>query len=183
MQDYADDVMEAVRLLDRERGVVLMGWSMGGLVAMMAAGGCEARAVVGLAPSAPATERNPDKVIQHGEFGPEEYGITSDDPREQRAMPDLEIDERVIALASLGRESRYARGERAAGIVIDSLPCPLLIATGSADALWPRSRYDGLHLPADHISATGASHWGLVLNRRTVSVLAREVSMWLSPAA
>ncbi len=183
MQDYADDVLSAVRGLDTGRGVVLVGWSMGGLVAMMAAQACRSRAVVGLAPSTPAAARDPEKMIQHGEFGPEEYGITSDDPADQPAMPDLDLDERVIALASLGRESRHARGERAAGIVLEALPCPLLIATGTADRQWPRSRYDDLPQPAEHLSADGASHWGLVLSRRTLTTLVPQVLGWLEPDA
>jgi len=183
MQDYADDVLTAASSLNGARGVVLLGWSMGGLVAMMAADGCDARAVVGLAPSTPAAARNPAKVIQSGEFGPEEYGIVSDDPRDQPAMPDLEIDERIIALASLGRESRYARGERAAGVVIDALACPVLIATGTRDALWPRSRYDDLRFPAEHVSVEGASHWGLVLSRRALSTLIPQVVGWIEQRA
>ena len=33
------------------------------------------------------------------------------DPQEQKAMPDLDREERLIALASLGRESRLAKDE------------------------------------------------------------------------
>jgi pimeloyl-ACP methyl ester carboxylesterase len=103
----------------------------------------------------------------------------SDVPSDQPAMPDLDFDERVIALASLGRESRYARDERAAGVVVESLSCPLLIVTGSADAQWPRSRYDGMHLPADYVEIDGASHWGLVLSRRALAVAVPAVVEWL----
>lgn len=180
MGDYADDVVATVRQLDTTRGVVLMGWSMGGLVAMMAAARCGARAVVGLAPSTPAGAVDPGTVIEHGEFGPGEYGITSEDPADQPAMPDLEIEERVIALASLGRESRYARGERAAGVVIDTLLCPLLIATGTTDKQWPRSRYDGMPLEAEHLSVEDASHWGLVLSRRALAELVPQTLEWLT---
>ena len=108
-------------------------------------------------------------ALRVGEFGPEEYGITSRDPDEQPAMTDLDREERLIALGSLGRESRYARDERQRGIVVTSLPCPLLIVTGTDDRQWPRERYAGLHLPAEHLVAEGASHWGLVLNRRALA--------------
>jgi hypothetical protein len=40
---------------------------------------------------------------------------------------------RQVALASLGKESRYARDERQRGIVIESFPCPLLIGTRADD--------------------------------------------------
>src|SRR2546428_13522265 len=81
-------------------------------------------------------------------------------------MADPDRAERVSALDSLGPESRLARDERQAGIVIDDLACPLLIVTGTADTQWPRRRYDDFPFPADHVSVEGASHWGLVLNRR-----------------
>src|SRR5499433_4097979 len=51
MADYADDVVALARSL--RQPPILVGWSMGGLVAMMAAPACRARACVGLAPSAP----------------------------------------------------------------------------------------------------------------------------------
>jgi pimeloyl-ACP methyl ester carboxylesterase len=184
MRDYADDVCSAIEQLAAPP--VLIGWSMGGLVAMMAActlGAGRVRAVVGLAPSVPATRIDASVLLRSGEFDATEYGITSSDPDDQPVMPDLDREERTIALASLGRESRYARDERAAGVVIDALPCPLLIVTGTADTQWPRSRYDDLHLRAEHLSVDGASHWGLVLNRRALASLVPQVEAWILGAA
>jgi hypothetical protein len=54
-------------------------------------------------------------------------------------MADLDRDERVVALESLGLESRMARDERKAGIVIAAAPCPMLVVTGTADTQWPRA--------------------------------------------
>jgi pimeloyl-ACP methyl ester carboxylesterase len=181
MQDYADDVASLVEQLVAPP--VLLGWSMGGLVAMMVAARREAVACVGLAPSTTARAVDPSVELRSGEFGPEEYGITSDDPDEQPAMPDLDCEEREIALASLGRESRLARDERKAGVVIESLPCPLLIVTGAADTQWPRSKYDGLWLQADFVEVEGASHWGLVLSRRALAQAAPAVVAWLERRA
>lgn len=177
MQDYADDVATAVAQLPSPP--VVVGWSMGGLVAMMHAAQHAALACVTLAPSTPARERNPANQLREGEFGPDEYAITSDDPDDQPAMPDLDREERVFALASLGKDSRYARDDRAAGIVIETLPCPLLIATGTEDRQWPRSRYDSLWLEATYISVEGASHWGLVLSRRALAPLVPAVTEWI----
>jgi len=97
----------------------------------------------------------------------------------QPSMPDLDLEERRIALASLSPESLLARDERQAGIVIESLPCPLLIVTGTADSSWPRERYADLALPASYLGVEGASHWGLVLSRRALRTLARDVVGWL----
>ncbi len=157
-----------------------MGWSMGGLVAMMAAeGAANVRVCIGLAPSTPAQARDDAIELRTGEFDAREYGITSDDPDDQPAMPDLDREERSAALSSLCGESRYARDERAAGVVVSSLPCPVLIVTGGADFQWPRSRYAGIHLPAAFIGIDGASHWGLVLNRRALAALVPAVTAWL----
>ena len=120
--------------------------------------------------------------LRSGVFGAEEYGITSDDPDDQPAMPDLDREERRIALASLCGESRLARDERQRGIVVESLPGPLLIVTGSADQQWPRERYRDLWLPADHLTVDGASHWGLVLNRRALQHAVPSVLGWLGRA-
>lgn len=180
MRDYADDLCFAIEQLAAPPELV--GWSMGGFVAMMAActlGAERVRAVVGLAPSTPAQHTDDSVPLRTGEFDATEYGIISNDPDDEPAMPDLDREERSIALSSLGRESRYARDERAAGVVVDALPCPLLIVTSNGDTQWPRSRYDDLHLPAAHLSVDDASHWGLVLNRRVLASIVPQVEAWL----
>ena len=181
MSDYANDVTAVAEQLPETP--VVMGWSMGGLVAIMAASSGRARACVGLAPSTPALERDDSVEIRRGVFGPEEYGIISEDPAEQPAMPDLDIEERMIALASASPESRTARDDRKAGIVVTSLPCPLLVVTGSQDEAWPRSAYAEMRLPADYLESSGASHWGLVLNRRLLPELSSLVMDWLDTNA
>ena len=178
MGDYLEDVRRLAKQL-RERPVIV-GWSMGGLVAIMAAETGLARACVGLAPSTPAERVDEAVGLRVGDFGPEEYGITSRDPADQPAMSDLDHEERLVALGSLGRESRYARDERQRGIVVASLPCPLLIVTGTDDRQWPRARYAGLHLPAELLAMEGASHWGLVLNRRALAATIPKVLGWVT---
>ena len=180
MQDYAADVRTLVAQLGRPP--VLMGWSMGGLVAMMVAAADRVAACVALEPSAPARATDPSIELRIGEFSAEEYGITSLDPERQTAMPDLDLEEREIALASLCRESRRARDERRRGIVIETLPCPLLIVTGTTDDERPTHRYDGLWLRAEHLSVEGASHWGLVLSRRALAQAVPEVLSWIGRA-
>ena len=181
MQDYANDVR---RLINQLRvPPVLIGWSMGGLVALIVAASDYVSACVCLAPSLPAQQSDVSVMLRTGEFGPEEYGITSDSPDDQPAMPDLDREERLLALTSLGRESRFARDERKRGIVVDALLCPLLIVTGTADQQWPSDVYRGLWLPADYLQFHGASHWGLVLNRRALSQGVPRVLEWLDRIA
>jgi pimeloyl-ACP methyl ester carboxylesterase len=178
MEDYADDV--TVLVTQCRQPPVLIGWSMGGLVALMVAATGVASACVGLAPSTPARQPDTSVALRTGEFGGEEYGITSCNPDEQPAMPDLDREERMIALGSLGRESRLARDERQRGIVIEALPCPLLIVTGTRDRAWPRERYNNLWLTADYLSVEGASHWGLVLQKRAIGSMLPAVLHWVA---
>src|SRR2546428_8819033 len=124
---------------------------------MMAAPAYGARACVGLAPSTPARRRDTSVPLRSGIFGAEEYGIADRDPDRQPAMPDLDRAERVIALESLGPESRLARDERPAGLVIARIACPLLIVTGTAATQRPRRRQAAFQFPPDPLRIEGGS--------------------------
>lgn len=87
--------------------------------------------------------------------------------------------ERLVVLDSLGMECRLARDERRAGVDVERLDCPLLIVPGTADTQWPAERYRDLHLQADSLTVEGASHWGLVLNRRVLRESVCSVARWL----
>ena len=123
--------------------------------------------------------RDASRPLRAGTFGPEEYGITNRDLADQPTMPDLEEAERAIALGALGEESRYARDDRKAGIVVPPLPCPALIVAGTADQTFPPATYGALSATADVIVAEGASHWGLVLSRRALAHVVPAVLSWL----
>lgn len=177
MHDYAEDVLSLCSQISQRP--VLIGWSMGGLVAMMVAAQGHADGCVTLAPSTPSLEIDESVELRSGEFGCEVYGITSTDPDDQPAMLDLDREEREVALQSLSRESQFARDERRRGIVIPTLACPLLVVTGTNDEQWPSKRYDNLWLNADRLSIEGASHWGLVLNRRALMQAVPSTIRWL----
>lgn len=177
MDDYADDVGAFVGELSRPP--VLLGWSMGGLVAMIGSTSGASRACIGLAPSVPADRVDASVELRRGVYTSEVYGITSSDPQHQPEMPDLDLEERTIALGSLCGESLLARDERQRGIVIRTLPCPLLIITGTEDRQAPRSRYSDMSLKSDQLSVERASHWGLVLSRRSVASAVPRVIDWI----
>lgn len=176
MEDYASDVSRVIAGLSLKP--VVMGWSMGGLVAMMLAAKGEAGACVALAPSLPALQEDPRCALQPGVFGPEVYGIASLDPGDQPAMPDLDREERQVALSSLGPESLLARSERRRGVLIPEIPCPFLLVTGTLDAQWPEKAYADLWLKHERL-AMQASHWGLVLNRRAIRTVLPSLHEWL----
>jgi len=95
--------------------VAVVGWSMGGLVAMMAARQAPPRALVVIEPRAPAEVQgwHPEVPLQSGVFDPEQqYGRF---PSGMMARP----------------ESLRARAERKRGISVPSIPCPLLVVHGA----------------------------------------------------
>ena len=147
MDDYANDVREIANQLSRPP--IIMGWSMGGLIGMMVAAQGLGVACIALAPSPPAQQLDTSVNLRTGEFGPEEYGIVDDDIENQPTMPDLDLEERRLALSSLGRESRLARDQRRQGIIIESMSCPFLVVTGTVDNDRHRDRYDALWLNAE----------------------------------
>ena len=159
---------------------VVAGWSMGGLLAMQAAASGIAHACLALAPSAPALARREGMPLGTGVFDASEYGIVSRDPDDQPQMPDLDREEREVALASLAPESRRARDERKAGVVIESCPVPLLVVTGSDDPDWGAEKFTNLHLDAERLDIPATSHWGLALNRRALAQLGAPVLAWLA---
>ena len=68
----------------------------------------------------------------------------------------------------------------AMGVGIQSLPWLLLVAVESEDGSWSRSAYDRMTLTAEHMELVGATHWGLVLNRRLLRGLSSRVTDWLN---
>ncbi len=99
MADYVDEVRRLIRHFNQPP--VMMGWSMGGLVAMMAAACDPVLACIALAPSLPSQREDLSVTLRQGVFDASAYGISHLDPENQPAMPDLTTDERCIALASL----------------------------------------------------------------------------------
>jgi pimeloyl-ACP methyl ester carboxylesterase len=177
MADYASDVRDLVGQMARPP--VIVGWSMGGLVALMAAAPGGVAACICLEPSPPALELDESLPLRSGVFGAEEYGIAGAGPQDQPSMPDLDLKERAVALSSLGPESRRARDERKRGIVVGPLACPVLLVAGTGAGNKAVGPDDALFPGADYCEATGASHWGLVLSRRTLAKMVPVVLRWL----
>ena len=157
MHDYADVVIERARALDGP--VALCGWSMGGLVAMMAVPAVRPSRLVLLEPSPPAEVqgRDPGAALVPGTFDPAEaYGVF---PAGMRARP----------------ESALARAERKRGISVPTLPCPTLVVHGDE---FPEER--GRALAALYGSELayfpGRDHWDLVRD----ATVRRRVGAYLS---
>ncbi len=115
MSDYADAVVAAAgEHRSHERPPVLCGWSMGGLIAMMAALRCETAALVVIEPSVPAQIDGGDPAwpLEAGTYDAEStYGPPVPGSRHRP-------------------ESLLARGERKRGIDVPAIACPMLVVAG-----------------------------------------------------
>ncbi len=143
MNDYADRVVAASEKL--RKPVALCGWSMGGLVALMAAETIDCSAVILIEPSPPGEVQGfvADAPLEEGTFDPEVvYG----------AFP-----EGVVSRA----ESSPARGERKRGISVPTLGCPTLVISGDE---FREERGDPVATlyGAEHEVFVGLDHWDLV---------------------
>jgi pimeloyl-ACP methyl ester carboxylesterase len=157
MSNYAAVVVRAADLLRRPVG--LCGWSMGGLVAMLAARQARAERLVLIEPSPPGEVQGfHDGIpLETGTFDPEaEYG---DFPPGMRARP----------------ESRLARSERKRGIAVPSLACPALVVYGDEFVEARGKAVAGVYSSAE-LYMHGLDHWGLVRDAR----VARAVAAWLA---
>ena len=111
MSDYANAVIMAAARPVPDAVVGLCGWSMGGLVALMAAPAVRPDALVLLEPSLPAELAGQDQnvLVKAGTFEPAElWGRWPEDPPTRP-------------------ESALALSERKRGISVPSVNCPLLV--------------------------------------------------------
>lgn len=146
MRDYARLVAGACRSAgDR---VAVCGWSMGGLVAMMAAVEADVDALVVLEPSPPAEVQGTDDVPDTtGTFDPEVvYGAF---PPGVAARP----------------ESYRARADRKRGVSVPRLPGRSLVVYGDEFAQ-DRGRAVAGFYEAGEAAFPGLNHWDLVLDAR-----------------
>jgi hypothetical protein len=157
MADYRDRVLADVA--GAKRPIALVGWSMGGLIALMAAKEADPDLVVLLEPSPPAEVQgvDPDVALASGTFDPETaYG----------AFP---------AGMSKREESILARSERKRGISVPQLTGPALVVSseefGDGRGLAIARRYG-----ATFLEFPGLSHWDLVLSPE----VRRAIAAWIS---
>ena len=193
MEDYVADLESvAAQIASQGRAPVVVGWSMGGLVAMIhASRHPETPGLVLLAPSPPREVQGRTPASQMAGFpiepiGPETYGIYPDDVEASRAAaPDLTDAElaRVLEQSRGALESGVARRERRRGISVPApaVQCPVLVLAGSADASFTleTSRKVAEHFGGECLVLPGASHWGIVYHGPTVADAALKLDTWL----
>lgn len=183
MLDYLEDIKGVVRD-HMQQPPVLIGWSMGGLLAAMAAEQVEVAACIMLAPSPPKQalgEVDNDAVDKIPVLiDPRTYGIDPADPHGSAPLAELPPHERVRVASSIHDDSGLARRERKRGIPVGPLGVPALLIAGEDDAAIPltASQETAKHLGAELLRVPDTGHWGLVLGNG-VPDLALRVDSWL----
>jgi len=136
------------------RPLCVVGWSMGGLAAMMAAHRLDPDALVLLEPSPPGEVQGFDESVglEEGIYDPDDaYGPF---PAGVASRP----------------ESRLARCERKRGVSVPPLPCRTLVVYGDEYAE-QRGRPVAALYGAEELHVAGASHWDLVLGKKAAEAV------------
>ena len=178
--DYVDDVINFCTQF--KRPPVVMGWSMGGHVAILTTLKSECTACIAFDPGIPDTTVDDSVELEYGVQYPQEIGYSGDGDPALLAphMPGLDPEELRLAQRSLCSESLLMASERARGIVAETIPCPLLEVLGGRDDYYPTDpSYADIGIADDKIIVPTASHWGLVLDRRVLRELVPQILKWL----
>ena len=165
MEHYAAAVRDKAAAM--AEAPVLIGWSLGGLIVLMAARGLRVPAVVVLEPSAPAEVigHAAERELREGTIGPEFYGVRPG------AAPPPGLSGRewtwVIERSAGARDSLYARDQRQRGIDVGPVAAPLLVVHGDVEGnAEQRGPAVARALAGDTLKIAGASHWALVVGER-----------------
>ena len=178
------DYVAAVETVAAQLSVppVVIGWSMGGHIAVMAASRGGFCACVALDPDPPADSTDDARELAFGQISPADIGYDLDgDPDDLPGMPDLTTEERAHAQRSLCDESILVRTERRRGIIIEGMPCPLLEIIGGLDDYYPTEpSYHGIGMANHQLFVERASHFGLMFNRRVLPGFLGDVLAWMN---
>ncbi len=186
MQNYVEDVQQVVEENNLKNSIVI-GHSMGGLVALMYGAQYETKSVVAIDPS-------PTKEISGSEEKtyPEVYsimdaGMPTDPMQIMEALPDMEQDMLMKMKEMLGMESGVARSERKAGISIEkgSLPESTLFVGGENGESVPfgiginTAKAMADYYNKEVIEIKGATHPGILMGKHAGDAV-MQVESWIS---
>jgi pimeloyl-ACP methyl ester carboxylesterase len=175
LQDYARQVQLALRLLQRPR--VLVGASLGGLLAAMCAGEADALVLVNPLPPAPwhqrLVRRTWDQVV------PWQQNARLHSTRE--AMPDADDASALWAFRRWRDESGQVLREVRAGIEVEKPDCPALFVVSEQDEDVPPAIISDWAQTwrADRLETLANNHVGPLLGRQAQAIAVQAVA-WLN---
>lgn len=187
MADYVSDVRRTITEHGLENPIII-GHSMGGLIALMYAAEHNAKAVVAIDPS-------PTKEVQGGgekkeypaAYSPMDAGMPSDPMQVMQALPDIPQEKLMGMKDMLGMESGVARSERKLGISIpaEKLPMPVLFVGGELGESVPfgigikTARAMSAYYGKEAIEIKGATHPGILIGVHAMET-AEQIEGWVA---
>jgi pimeloyl-ACP methyl ester carboxylesterase len=178
LEDYVDQVRDWCR--EVERPLVLIGASLGGLLALAAAPEAAPAAIVLINPAAPAgvvssLRRDWPDVVP--------WGRERSLPGTRRALPDANAATHLFAFRRWRDESGAALRSAAAGLACEKPACPVLVLASENDLDVPpeTSRAVADAIDADFRMVGSASHVGVLIGR-VGAATAEETWRWCERA-
>lgn len=187
MDDYVADVHRTIEEHQLENPIIV-GHSMGGLVALMYAAKHSAKAVVAIDPS-PTKEVQSESVKKEypAEYSPVDAGMPVDPMEVVKAFPDIPQEQLMKMKDMLGMESGVARSERKCGISIpkEDLPMPVLFVGGELGESVPfgigitTAQTMADYYEKEVLEIKGATHPGILMGAHAKEA-ARSIETWLA---
>ena len=187
MEDYVSDVDQVVAEHNLENPVVI-GHSMGGLIALMYVAEHGARAVIAIDPSPTKEVQGEGKKKEYtAEYSPVDAGMPANPLRAMKALPDVGILPMMRMKMTLGMESGVARSERKLGISIpkEKLSMPTLFVGGELGESLPfgigikTAKAMADYYGKEVIEIKGATHPGILIGKHAKNA-AEKIESWVS---
>jgi len=190
MQDYVDDVRTAVTGLGLDNPVVV-GHSMGGLVALDYSAQHGSKATVAMDSSPPIEVQKESKEKEYKPaYTPQDSGMPSNPLTIMQVLPDIPLWRIFWKLKrNLGVESGVARSDRKRGVSVpkEELPQPLLFIGGENGTSLPfgigieKARKEAEYYDAPVVEIKGATHPGILIGKHWKDA-AETIHEWLEDA-
>jgi len=187
MEDYAADVHQAIT----EHGLVspiIIGHSMGGLVALMYAAKHGASALVSIDPSPTKEVQGAGEKKEYPEvYFPLDAGMPAEPMEVMKALPDVPQEMLMKLKEMLGTESGVARSERKLGISVpkEALSMPTLFVGGEFGESVPfgigfkSAKAMAGYYGTEALEIKGATHPGILIGEHAMEA-AKQIEAWLA---
>ena len=177
LEDYRSQVLQALLALPRPR--VVIGASLGGLVALQVAEHADALVLVNPLPPAPWHRELPAR--EWPEVVPWQRNARLASTR--ASLPDADDATALYACRHWRDESGAVLRAAYAGIEVQRPPCPALFVVSAADEDVPTSIPISIarHWQAERLETLATSHVGPLLSRQAVQIATQAVA-WLNNA-
>lgn len=190
MQDYVEDVAVVVNELHLENPVII-GHSMGGLVALMYAAKNVVSAVISIDPSPPqeVAGTKPEDEVQKipDVYNAMDAGMPTDPQEVMKALPDIPAEMLIKMKEMLGPESGSARRDRKRGISVpkESIGAPMLFVGAELGDSLPfgipleSTRKTAEYYGGEFTEIKGATHPGIIMGINA-NATAQKIEEWLN---